>query len=244
MGGCRGGATRPHLHVPDDGAVLIVQEFNADLGHGSPRASAPEHQLNPSQFRTRITELILQSCPESVRRLHTRTNPPHTKQLPFKGGEVATRPRHSRHAMCRPDVLPAPCCGCGNGMPSLVPCPALRKRHHGPARGRSCKQAPGAAECNAQRCDHGGRIRARHLRVVRTAVPLARSLTARCSHAAARAAGSRVPSSSDRSSAPRSKSTACPPRVCDTLHPLMGAGPQTRNRTARARARWCTRHGQ
>ena len=79
VGRCRVGAAKPHLHVPDDGAVLIVQEFNADLGHGSPRASAPEHQLNPSQFRTRITELILQSCTKSVRRPHTRTNPPHTQ---------------------------------------------------------------------------------------------------------------------------------------------------------------------
>jgi hypothetical protein len=48
-----------HLNITHDGTVLIVQEFHAHLGHGTPRASAAKHEFNPGQLRTGIAELIL-----------------------------------------------------------------------------------------------------------------------------------------------------------------------------------------
>jgi hypothetical protein len=48
-----------YLDIPDDGAVLIIQEFHAHLSHGTPRASAAKHHFNAGQLRTRITKLIL-----------------------------------------------------------------------------------------------------------------------------------------------------------------------------------------
>jgi len=55
-----------YLYIPDDGTVLIVQEFHAHLSNGTPRPRAAKHQFHPSQLRTRIAELILERQDNSM----------------------------------------------------------------------------------------------------------------------------------------------------------------------------------
>ena len=57
-----------YLNIAHDRAVLVVQEFHAHLGYGTPRTGAAEHQFNPSQLRTGVAKLILHPQPQPRQR--------------------------------------------------------------------------------------------------------------------------------------------------------------------------------